>query len=85
MIQKTTIQQIEEVTILQIRALDTRVPLEAAQALHQLKLHLINQYYNEQLLKRAERLMRPNAWQRLVYSFMSLKKKRVTYPGTRLQ
>lgn len=52
---KSTIEQIEEVMIMQIRALDPKVSVEAAQALYVLKLHLINQYNREQLINRAER------------------------------
>jgi hypothetical protein len=63
---KTTIKQIEEVMILQIRALDSRVSVEAARALHQLKLHLINQHQNEQLVKHAENLVRPNLLIRII-------------------
>jgi hypothetical protein len=66
---KTTIEQIEEVMIMQIRALDTKVPIEIAQALYQFKMHLINQHHNEQLHKKAERLARPNVFQRIVFWF----------------
>lgn len=66
---KTTISQIEEVIIMQIRALDSGVSVEAAHGLSDLKLHLINQYHNEQLLKKAEALIRPGLFQRIVYKF----------------
>ena len=80
-----TLDLIEEVVIMQIRALDNRVSLEAAQSLQEVKLHLINQYHNEQLLKKAERLIRPSWHRRLLYLCLSIKvKKRMTYPGTRL-
>jgi hypothetical protein len=66
---KTTIEQIEEVMIMQIRALDTKVPMEVALALYQLKMHLITQHHNEQLIKKAESLIRPNVFQRIVFWF----------------
>lgn len=66
---KTTIEQIEEVMIMQMRALDSRVSVEAAQALHELKLHLINQYHHEQLIKHADSMIRPSVWQRVVFWF----------------
>lgn len=66
---KTTLNQIEEVMIMQMRALDPKVSVEAAQSLHELKLYLINQYHREQLIKHAERLTKPNVWQRIVFWF----------------
>lgn len=65
----TTLNQIQEVMIMQMRALDPKVSVEAAQALNVMKLHLINQYHNEQLIKHAERLIKPNVWQRIVFWF----------------
>jgi hypothetical protein len=65
----TTINQIQEVMIMQMRALDPKVSVEAAKALNVLKLHLINQYHREQLIKHAERLIKPNVWQRIVFCF----------------
>lgn len=65
----TTLNQIEEVMIMQMRALDPKVSVEAAQALNVLKLHLINQHHREQLIKHAERLINPNLWQRFVFWF----------------
>lgn len=65
----TTLNQIQEVTIMQMRALDPKVSVEAAQALNVLKLHLINQYQREQLIKHTEQVIRPNVWQRIVFWF----------------
>jgi hypothetical protein len=70
----TTLNQIEEVVIMQMRALDPRVSVEAAQALNVLKLHLINQYHNEQLVKYAELLIRPTILQRIVLWFNQSRK-----------
>lgn len=65
----TTLNQIQELMIMQMRALDPRVSVEAAKALNLLKLHLINQYHSEQLIKHAESLIIPNVWQRIVFWF----------------
>ena len=79
---KSTLNQIQEVIIMQMRALDPKVSIEAAQALNVLKLHLINKYHREQLIKEAERLMQPNWFQRLIFSSMS-QKRSGSHPGTR--
>lgn len=60
------LQQLEEVEIQQILALQPKVSVEEAFRLYKQKMALVNAFHNQQLVKRVERLVRPSWFKRVI-------------------